>query len=407
MQNLTNRPRWKRTLYAVWAGEMLAIAGFSTSGPIIPFYLQDLGVLDPLRIKFLTGLINALPSLTFAIVAPMWGSLADNYGRKPMLLRAMFGGAVILVLQGFVTNPWQLLALRTLQGCITGTVAAATVLVASIAPPVETGYALGLLQMAIFLGSSLGPMFGGVISDIFSHRVTFLATSALLLLAGIVVTKFAEDDFVPPRNRKSMLKSMVPDFSPMLHSKALWSLMAVVAADQIAGSIVAPFLPLFIQSISPRSGIVSSTTGIILGVSALASAVAAASLGKLSYRIGYRRTLVVCMVTAAVFTIPQAFVHSPLQLLILRIISCFFIGGDMPAANALIALQIEPGKQGSVYGLTSSISSASNAIGPVLGASLAATLGYRSVFTATGLVLAAAGLAIGLFIRHSSEPASR
>ena len=178
MQNLTNRPRWKRTLYAVWAGEMLAIAGFSTSGPIIPFYLQDLGVLDPLRIKFLTGLINALPSLTFAVVAPMWGSLADNYGRKPMLLRAMFGGAVILVLQGFVTNPWQLLALRTLQGCITGTVAAATVLVASIAPPAETGYALGLLQMAIFLGSSLGPMFGGVISDIFSHRITFLATSA-------------------------------------------------------------------------------------------------------------------------------------------------------------------------------------------------------------------------------------
>ncbi|MGA2547541.1 MAG: MFS transporter [Rectinemataceae bacterium] len=386
---------------------MLAIAGFSTSGPIIPFYLQDLGVIDPLRIKFLTGLINALPSLTFAIVAPMWGSLADNYGRKPMLLRAMFGGAVILVLQGFVTNPWQLLALRTFQGCITGTIAAATVLVASIAPPAETGYALGLLQMAVFLGSSLGPMFGGVISDIFSHRVTFLATSALLLLAGIVVTKFAEDDFVPPRNRKSMLKSMVPDFSPLLHSKALWSLMAVVAADQIAGSIVAPFLPLFIQSISPRSGIVSSTTGIVLGVSALASAVAAASLGKLSYRIGYRRTLVVCMVTAAVFTIPQAFVHSPLQLLILRIISCFFIGGDMPAANALIALQIEPGKQGSVYGLTSSISSASNAIGPVLGASLAATLGYRSVFTATGLVLAASGLAIGLFIRHSREPAAR
>jgi DHA1 family multidrug resistance protein-like MFS transporter len=395
------------TLYAVWVGEMLAIAGFSTSGPIIPFYLQDLGVIDPLRIKFLTGLINALPALTFAIVAPMWGSLADNYGRKPMLLRAMFGGAVILVLQGFVTNPWQLLALRTLQGCITGTVAAATVLVASIAPPAETGYALGLLQMAVFLGSSLGPMFGGVISDIFSHRVTFLATSALLLLAGIVVTKFAEDDFVPPKNRKSILKSMVPDFSPLLHSKALWSLMAVVAADQIAGSIVAPFLPLFIQSISPRSSIVSSTTGIILGVSALASAVAAASLGKLSYRIGYRRTLVVCMVTAAVFTIPQAFVHSPLQLLILRVISCFFIGGDMPAANALIALQIEPGKQGSVYGLTSSISSASNGLGPVLGASLAATLGYGSVFMATGLVLAASGLAIGLVIRHSREPASR
>ena len=160
---------------------MLAIAGFSTSTPIIPFYLQDLGVSDPIRIKYLTGMINALPSIAFAILSPMWGSLADNYGRKPMLLRAMFGGAAVLVLQGFVSDPWQLLVLRTVQGCITGTIAAATVLVASIAPPEETGYALGLLQMAVFLGASLGPMFGGVISDAFSHRVTFFATSFLLL----------------------------------------------------------------------------------------------------------------------------------------------------------------------------------------------------------------------------------
>jgi len=321
-----------------------------------------------------------------------------------MLLRAMFGGAVILVLQGFVRDPWQLLALRIAQGCITGTIAAATVLVASIAPPSETGYALGLLQMAVFLGASLGPMFGGAISDIFSHRVTFFATSSLLLLGGIIIARFAKDDFVAPQNRKSILKSMVPDFSPLAHSKALWALMAVVAADQVAGSIVAPFLPLYIQSITPRGSMVSTTTGVILGLGALASAVAAASLGKLSFRIGYRKTLFVCMVTAAVFTIPQAFVRSPLQLLILRIVSCFFIGGDMPSANALIALQIEPGKQGSVYGLTSSISSASNALGPVLGASLAVSLGYGSIFTATGLILAASGLCIGLFMQRAQVP---
>jgi DHA1 family multidrug resistance protein-like MFS transporter len=398
-----NRPKWKSTLYAVWAGELLAIAGFSTSGPIIPFFLQDLGVADPLQIKFFTGTINALPALTFALFAPMWGNLADNYGRKPMLLRAMFGGVVVMVLQGFVTNPWQFLVLRMIQGCITGTVAAATVLVASIAPTEESGYALGLLQMAVFLGGSLGPMFGGIISDVFGHRVTFFATSFLLLVAGIVIAKSVKDDFVPPENRKSVLKSMIPDFSPLAHSKALWSLMAVVAADQIAGSIVGPFLPLFIQSISPGNALVGSTTGVILGVSALASAVAAASVGKLSYRLGYQRTLVVCMGTAAIFTIPQAFVHSPVQLLVLRVVSCFFIGGDMPAANALIALRVEPGKQGSVYGLTSSVSSAANAFGPVMGASIAAASGYGSVFIATGGVLAAAGLSIGFFVHRSRE----
>lgn len=391
---------WKKTLYAVWAGEFLAIAGFSTSGPIIPFYLQDLGVSGQVEINFLTGLINALPALSLALMAPIWGSLADNYGRKPMLLRAMFGGALVLVLEGLVTNPWQLLALRTLQGCITGTVAAATVLVASIAPVEETGYALGLLQMAVFLGSSLGPMFGGLISDLFGHRVNFFATSALLLAAGVVVTKFADDRFAPPKERKSIVKSLVPDFSPLAHSKVLWALLAVVAADQIAGSITSPFLPLFIQSISANKAIVGSTTGVILGVGALASALAAATVGKLSYRFGYQRTLVVCMGAAALFTIPQAFVTAPWQLLLLRIVSCFFIGGDMPAVNALIAQHIEEGKQGSVYGLSSSISSGSNALGPAIGASIAAATGYGSVFIGTGIILALAGTSIAFFVRR-------
>jgi MFS transporter, DHA1 family, multidrug resistance protein len=398
---MNSNSSWKKTLYAIWVGELLAIAGFSTSGPIIPFFLQDLGVSSQAEINFFTGLINALPALSLAIMAPIWGSLADNYGRKPMLLRAMFGGALILVLEGLVTNPWQLLVLRTLQGCITGTVAAATVLVASIAPAEETGYALGLLQMAVFLGSSLGPMFGGVISDFFGHRVNFFATSLLLLAAGVVVTKFADDDFSPPKERKSMAKSLVPDFSALAHSKALWALLAVVAADQIAGSITSPFLPLFIQSISSNKAIVGTTTGVILGVGALASALAAATVGKLSYRLGYERTLIFCMVSAAVFTIPQAFVTSPLQLLLLRIASCFFIGGDMPSVNALIAQHIEPGKQGSVYGLSSSISSGSNALGPAIGASIAAAAGYGSVFIGTGIILAIAGASIALFVRKS------
>jgi DHA1 family multidrug resistance protein-like MFS transporter len=395
------RPKWKKTLWAVWAAELLAIAGFGTSTPIIPFYLQDLGIHDPVRISFFTGLIAALPSLMLAFFAPIWGSLADSFGRKPMLLRAMLGGAVILFLQGVVRDPWQLLVLRTLQGCVTGTVAAATVLVASISPKEEAGGSLGLLQMAIFLGSSLGPMFGGAVSDLFGHRVNFFATSVLLLAAGIIVWRLVDDDFVRPAERRSLLKSMLPDFSPLARNKALWALLAVVAADQIAGSITAPFLPLFIQNITPSAALVSSMTGLILGLGALASAGAAAALGKVSYRIGYRRTLVICMVAAAAFTLPQAFVRSPFQLLVLRILSCFFIGGDMPAVNALIAQRAERGRQGSVYGLSSSVASGSNALGPAIGTAIAAgSQNYGAVFFATAGILAAAGASIAAFLRR-------
>ena len=377
-----------------------SVSSFSRDGSLIPFYLQDLGVSDPSRLKLLTGLLQALPSLSLVFFSPIWGGLADNYGRKPMLLRALVGGVVIMLLQGLVTAPWQLLALRTLQGCITGTIAAATILVASVAPREEVGYALGLLQMAIFLGSSLGPLFGGVIADLFGRRVNFFATSVLLLAAALIVTRYARDNFKPPANRKSILKSMVPDFRPLASSKALLSLLAVIAADQVAGSILNPFLPLIIQGLSAGSAHVGSTTGLILGLGAVSSALAAFSIGKISYRIGYKRALIICMVGASVFMIPQAFARTPLELLLLRIASCFFVGGNLPSANALIAQRTQSGKQGSIYGLSSAIASGSNALGPVIGVSIAVSAGYGSVFISTAGILAAAGIAIMVFVRN-------
>ncbi len=359
---------------------------------------------DPLALKVYVGLIQSLPAISLAVMAPIWGALADSYGRKPMLLRAMFGGAAIMALQGLVTSPWQLLALRIIQGCITGTVAAATVLVASVSPKEEIGYGLGLLQMAVYLGSSIGPMIGGLVSDLYGHRVTFFVTAVLLFLGALVVLFLTEDDFVPPVDRKSVLRSMVPDFSSLKNSKVLWALLGVVAADQIAGSIASPFLPLFIQGISKDASRVASNTGLILGLGAVSSALAAVVVGKFSYRLGYQRVLMVCMTGAAIFTIPQAFAPSPGILLALRLASSFFIGGNMPSVNALITMRTESGKQGSVYGLRTTVASASGALGPAIGASIAVGVGYGAVFIATGLVLAVSGLSTAFFSRrgHSS-----
>jgi MFS transporter, DHA1 family, multidrug resistance protein len=390
---------WRRTLYAVGAGELLAVAGFTTSTPITPFFLQDLGVLDPARLKLLTGLVQALPSLSLVFFAPIWGSIADNYGRKPMLLRALFGGTVVMLLMGMVTAPWQLVVLKTLQGCLTGTVAAATIMVASISPREEVGYGLGLLQMAIFLGASLGPLIGGVIADLLGLRANFYATSLLLLIGGLVIARFAEDNFTPPERRKSIIASLLPDFRPLARSRALWSLMAVISADQIAGSVVGPFLPLYIQQLNTEATHVGSTTGVIIGLGAVASALAAIIVGRFSYRLGYRRVLIVCMTGVALFIIPQAFVRTPFQLLVLRIASCFFVGGNLPSANALIAQRVETGTQGSIYGISSSIASGSNALGPVIGTSIALAGGYGPVFLTTAGIMAAAGISIGAFVR--------
>ena len=175
---------WKRTFFALIAAEALAIAGFSTSMPIIPYYLQELGATSHTAINFWNGLIQASAAVALALFSPVWGSLADHYGRKKMLLRAMFGGSLIIGLMTMVTAPWQLWILRTLQGCVTGTVAAATVLTTSVVPENKTGFSLGILQTAVYTGSSMGPLIGGIVSNALGHRANFLVTSGMFVHRG-------------------------------------------------------------------------------------------------------------------------------------------------------------------------------------------------------------------------------
>jgi DHA1 family multidrug resistance protein-like MFS transporter len=147
---------WRRSLYAIWIAELFAIAGFGAATPIIPFFVQELGIRDPAAVRLWVGSIQAGGSAMVAVFSPIWGRLADYYGRRVMFLRALFGGTVMMALMGLSSHPWQLLVFRSAGGIFTGTVAAATVLVATTVPRRHTGYSLGLLQTAIMICSATG-----------------------------------------------------------------------------------------------------------------------------------------------------------------------------------------------------------------------------------------------------------
>ncbi|MGH2618787.1 MAG: hypothetical protein ACRDJC_26460, partial [Thermomicrobiales bacterium] len=78
------QPGWNVTLYAVWAGQVLALIGFSSRISFLPFYLGDLGITDVAGQTLWSGAINAAGAGAMALTAPIWGLLADRYGRKPM-----------------------------------------------------------------------------------------------------------------------------------------------------------------------------------------------------------------------------------------------------------------------------------------------------------------------------------
>ncbi len=368
---------WRRNLYFSWLSQLLCILGFSAAFPFIPYYLEEIGIVDPDQVTLWTGYITTGGSLSMAIFAPIWGSLADRYGRKIMVERAAFIGAIIIFLMAFAQNAPQLLALRTIQGAFTGTVAAFTTLVACSTPRKYIGFTLGLMQMAVFSGSSGGPLLGGFVADAFGYRTAFVVCAVMLLIGGIIAWRLVDEIFVPSERRRA---SLMDGVRSLLSQRAILIMTTVIFSLQFTGSMVRPMMPIYMQQLQTDPSYLATMAGLIQGGTALSSAIAAALIGRLSDRIGHRLVLILCSLGAAAAYLPQSLVATSAQLLALNVLLGFFLGGLLPSANAVIALAVSDGRQGATYGITASAGAAGRAFGPVLGSAVAISQSIRALF---------------------------
>ena len=386
------QPGWNVTLYAVWAGQLLALIGFSSRVPFLPFYLGDLGVGDVSGQALWSGAINAAGAAAMAITAPIWGLLADRYGRKPMLLRGLFGGAVIVAMMGFASTPWQLLALRVLEGTLTGTVAAATALIATSAPKRRLGYALGMVQTAVFAGAATGPLLGGFAYDRIGPRATFVLAGTMLFCGGVTVAFLARERFTrvathsmtdEGQSRWRRLRTS----GAFLFTAAMLTILAAIFAVRLIAMAMQPIIPLFVQQLAPDDPHVATVAGVVLGSAGFTSAFAAAYLGRLGDRTGHRRVLAISLLAAGLVYLPMAVVREPWQLALLQALMGVAAGGLIPSANALVAHLTPVERRGAIFGLTAAISAVAGFIGPLAGAFLATSLGFRATFIASGTLL--------------------
>ena len=189
---------WKQTFACSFIAQVLSILGFSFALPFLPFFIRDLGVSDPARQAWWAGVTLGATGVTLALFAPIWGALADRFGRKAMVMRSMFGGALVLVLMSYSRNIGDLLVCRLLQGAFTGTVAASIALVASVTPLRHSGLALGMMQSAVFLGTAIGPLVGGLVADRYGYRAAFQMGAAIVLLGGVIIHYGAHESLSPP-----------------------------------------------------------------------------------------------------------------------------------------------------------------------------------------------------------------
>lgn len=378
---------WQRNLYTIVFAETIAILGFSIASPFLPFFIQDLGVTGLSQVARWVGLINSAAPLMMALSSPIWGLIADRYGRKPMLIRAMLGGSLILGLLSVAANVQQVAALRIIQGALTGTIAAATTLVATSVPRERCGFSLGLLQTAVFAGSSLGPSVGGIIGGTLGYRAAFIASGLLLFGAGLLVMFLVHEEFVPLPPQRQKGNALAQAARTIVHERLLLSMVVLLLLINLAGSVSGPVLPLFVQTLVPNLREASAATGLILGGTALANALAAIWIGRTADQLGRRRVLLISLGVASFIHFPQSLSQHPIQLLALRAVMGFAMGAVSPIANAVIAERAPEGRQGGIYGISTSLNALGSAIGPMLGTVIVTGWSIGGVFPATGVLL--------------------
>jgi MFS transporter, DHA1 family, multidrug resistance protein len=391
---------WRRNLAALWLAEFTAILGFSFAFPFLPLFLhRELHIPSGPQLSFWTGISASATGFALALTSPIWGRLADRYGRKPMLVRAMIGGGISVGLMGLTQSALQLTALRGLQGASSGTVAAATALVATETPSEHLAWGLGILNSAISLGSAGGPAAGAAAASVLGLRTIFLAGGFLLLLATVPVVLFVRES----RDRK--LRVAAPPAMQVLRAarpgtvRALAVLMVAQGLQQTSFSAAQQLVVLRLLDMTTAKQ-AQSLTGITFAVAGIATALAAVTYSRLLRRSNYRTITTVAATLMGLTLLATAAAGTPALLIATFVVSSFVTGSLIPAFGAMIGLETPRSIQATIFGVGSSAIALGFGFGPLLGGFVASAAGVQAGLALAGAIALVLALLVGLMARE-------
>ncbi|WP_024509446.1 MFS transporter [Bradyrhizobium sp. ARR65] len=383
---------WKRNLLVCVFGSFTTIVAMTLLLPFLPLYVEQLGVTDHAAIVQWSGIAYGAAFFSAALTAPLWGQLGDRYGRKLMLIRASLGMAIAMSLIGMAHNVWELVGLRLLAGLLGGYASGSMILVAAQTPKARSGWALGVLSSGIMAGNVVGPLIGGALPPLIGIRATFLLAGAVIFITFLGTSFLIHEEKRPPqaKSRKSRgAWSLIPDKRPIV------AMLATGVLLMIANMSIEPIITVYVaQLVDPPR--VTFFAGLAMSAGALGSILSSSQLGKLADRVGHWTIIIACLAVSAALLIPQAFVDSGWQLVVLRLLMGLALGGLLPCIASVIRHNVPEAIAGGILGYSVSAQYCGQVIGPLAGGFVGGHIGMRAVFLGT-CVLMAAG-AIGNFI---------
>jgi MFS transporter, DHA1 family, multidrug resistance protein len=377
--------RWRRNLYAVTAATFIGFTGFTLVMPFLPLYFEQLGLTDVGEIALWSGLsLGATPAIT-ALMAPLWGRLADRFGRKIMVQRSLASFVFVMAAMAYVTEPWHIFALRLFQGLFAGYGALALTMAADSAPREHTAYAIGVVQTAQRLGPALGPVIGGIVAQAVGLRNAFFVTSVFYVIALVAVTVMYDERVVMKRDAAGDQQSRVT-FRNILAFENFILLMVVIFGLQFVDRSFGPVLPLFVSELGTSGTQVALLSGILFSLVAGAGAIGNQLCARLLDRLAARRVIAIMCAAAGCGVAAYLLAGNPWWLVLPTAVFGVAMGASTTAAYTAASSVIPSAARGAGFGLLTTASLVGLAVSPIASGLLAAT-SIRAVFLVDAAIL--------------------
>ena len=375
---------WKDNLRIAWFGNFLTGASISLVVPFMPIFVENLGVGSD-QAAFYAGLAISVSAISAALFSPIWGILADKYGRKPMMIRAGLAMTITMGGLAFVPNIYWLIFLRLLNGVFAGFVPNATALIASQVPKEKSGSALGTLSTGVVAGTLTGPFIGGFIAELFGIRTVFLLVGSFLFLAALLTILFIKEDFQPVAKEKAIPTKEL--FTSVKYPYLLVNLFLTSFVIQFSAQSIGPILALYVRDLGQTENLLF-VSGLIVSSMGFSSMMSAGVMGKLGDKVGNHRLLVVAQFYSVIIYLLCANASSPLQLGLYRFFFGLGTGALIPGVNALLSKMTPKAGISRVFAFNQVFFYLGGVVGPMAGSAVAGQFGYHAVFYATSLCVA-------------------
>lgn len=352
-----------------------------------PGIAEDLGGFDLISLLFFSYL------LTSSITIPVYGKLADIFGRRRMLSIGILVFTVGSALCAASPSMEVLAVARGVQGCGTGAIFTITyTIVGDVFPLAERGKVMGTIGAVWGVAGLIGPLAGGLLLDTLGWQWIFLINVPICIAALLILLRSFNEQFKRPATRQPLFPRAL-----ISRSSVVANLVAFLACMVMMGMSI--YLPVYLQVVIGQSATVS---GLVLLPQSLTWLVMSFTLGSLLIRFGSRKMMIaasfVFLATNAACLLLVQGAHVALILTIISLTG-FGLGGVMTTTMLVVQESVSYEIRGAAMGLASMLRSIGQTVGSALfglifNASLSASFaqsGHASVDISDPLALASNG----------------